>query len=135
MANFLEIIKMANFCVIKIANFFYKNVEFLLWKWRISISGFSQNGEFFALVIECLISLHWKKWTFWRNWKTFILLRYRPLSVTVMLVTSLCWWLYDGNWFQMLVAESLCWWLFSLCWWFFQWIKSVTNILNRSPTS
>ena len=22
-----------------------------------------------------------------------------------MLVTSLCWWLYDGNWFQMLVAR------------------------------
>ena len=45
-----------------------------------------------------------------------------------MLVTSLCWWLYDGDWFQMLVAESLC-------WWFFQCIKSVTNILNRSQTS
>ena len=39
-----------------------------------------------------------------------------------------CWWLYDGYWFQMLVAESLCWW-FSQC------IKSVTNILNRSTTS
>ena len=35
----------------------------------------------------------------------------------------------------MLVAESLCWRLFSLCWWFSQCIKSVTNILNRSPTS
>ena len=55
--------------------------------------------------------------------------------VTVMLVTSLCWWLYDGDWFQMLAAESLCWRLFSLCWWFSQCIKSVTNILNRSPTS
>ena len=57
------------------------------------------------------------------------------LSVTVMLVTSLCWWLYDGDWFQMLVAESLCWRLFSLCWRFSQCIKSVTNILNRSPIS
>ena len=39
--------------------------------------------------------------------------------VTVMLMTSLCWrWLYDGDWFEMLVAESLCWRLFSLCWWF-----------------
>ena len=55
--------------------------------------------------------------------------------VTVMLVISLCWWLYDGDWFEMLVAESLCWRLFSLCWWFSQCIKSVTNILNRSPTS
>ena len=35
----------------------------------------------------------------------------------------------------MLVAESLCWRLFSLCWRFSQCIKSVTNILNRSPTS
>ena len=38
-------------------------------------------------------------------------------SVTVMLVTSLCWW------------------LFPLCWWFSQYLKSVTYILNRSPTS
>ena len=52
-----------------------------------------------------------------------------------MLVTSLCWWLYDGDWFQMLVAESLYWRLFSLFWWVSQCIKSVTNILNRSPTS
>ena len=52
-----------------------------------------------------------------------------------MLVTSLCWWLYDSDWFEMLVAESLCWRLFSWCWWFSQCIKSVTNILNQSPTS
>ena len=58
----------------------------------------------------------------------------RPLSVTVMLVTSLCWWLYDGDWFQMLVADLLCWRLLSLSWWFSQCIKSVTNILNQSPT-
>ena len=51
-----------------------------------------------------------------------------------MLVTSLCWWLYDGDWFQMLVAESLCWQLFSLCWWFSQCIKSVITISNLSPT-
>ena len=50
------------------------------------------------------------------------------LVVTVMFMTSLCWWLYDGDWFQMLVAESLCWRLFSLCWLFSQCIKSVTNI-------
>ena len=50
----------------------------------------------------------------WRS--TVDLLRW----VTVMLVTSLCWWLYDGDRFEMLVAEC---------------IKSVTNILNRSPTS
>ena len=55
--------------------------------------------------------------------------------VTVMLVISLCWWLYDGDWFQMLVKESLWWRLFSLCWLFSQCIKSVINILNRSPTS
>ena len=55
--------------------------------------------------------------------------------VTLMLVTSLCWWLYGGDSFEMLVTESLCWRLFLLCWWFSQYIKSVTNILNRSPTS
>ena len=55
-------------------------------------------------------------------------------TVTVMLVTSLCWWLYDGDWLEMLEAESLCWRLFSLCWRFSQCIKSVTNISNLSPT-
>ena len=55
--------------------------------------------------------------------------------VTVMLMTSLCWWIYVGDWFQMLVAESLCWRLFSLCWRFSQCIELVTIILNRSPTS
>ena len=57
-----------------------------------------------------------------------------------MLVTSLCWWLYDGDWFQTLAAESLCWRLFSLCWRFSQCKKLVTNISNFhqyiwSPTS
>ena len=54
--------------------------------------------------------------------------------VTVMLVTSLCWWLYDGDWFQMLVAESLCWRLFFVMLVIFQCIKSVTNISNLSQT-
>ena len=49
-------------------------------------------------------------------------------KMTVMLVTSLCWWLYKGDWFQMFVAKSLS-WRFSQC------IKSVTIILNWSPTS
>ena len=53
--------------------------------------------------------------------------------VTVMLVTTLCWWFYDGDRFKMSVTESLCWRLFPLCWWFFQCIKSVTNISNLSP--
>ena len=48
-----------------------------------------------------------------------------------MLLTSLCWWLYDGDWFQMLVAEPLCWRLFSLCWWFSQ----CNGLLNRSSIS
>jgi len=55
--------------------------------------------------------------------------------VTVMLVTSLYWWLNDGDWFEMLVAESVCWRLFTLSWWFCQHLESVTNILNQSPTS
>ena len=45
-----------------------------------------------------------------------------------MLVTSLCWWLYDGDWFQMLVAESLCWRLS-------RYVDDSLNVLNRSPTS
>ena len=56
------------------------------------------------------------------------------LMVTVMLVTSLYKWLYHGDWFQMLVVETLCWRLFSLWLWFLQYIKSVTNISNLSPT-
>ena len=50
--------------------------------------------------------------------------------LTVMLVTSLCWWpiLDVGGRIIMLAS-------FSLCWWFFQCIKSVTYIVNRSPTS
>ena len=59
----------------------------------------------------------------------------RVQTVTVMLMTSLPWWLYDGDRFQMLVAESLCCRLFSLCWWFSQCIKPVTEMLNRSLTS
>ena len=57
------------------------------------------------------------------------------LMSTVMFVTSLRWWFCDGDRFVMLVAESLCWRLFSLCWWFSQYMKLVTNILKRSPTS
>ena len=52
------------------------------------------------------------------------------LLVIVMLVTSLCWWLYDSDWFHMLVAESLCWRLFR----YVGGLKSLTNILNRSTT-
>ena len=78
--------------------------------------------------------------THYKNWlsaKSLCPLKWLKLTryVTVMLVTSLYWWLYDGNWIEMLVAESLCWRLFSLWWWFFLCINSVTNILNLSPTS
>ena len=45
--------------------------------------------------------------------------------VTVMLVTSWCWWLNDGDHFKMLVTKKVCWWHFSACWWHY----------NRSPTS
>ena len=41
----------------------------------------------------------------------------KVLKVTMILLTSLCWWLYDDDWFEMLVAESLpqvCLRLFSL---------------------
>ena len=69
----------------------------------------------------------------WVHFYITIVIKYSIIMVTVMLVTSLCWWLYDGDWFEM--TESLCWRLFSLCWWFSQCIKSVTNILNRLPIS
>ena len=35
---------------------------------------------------------------------------------TVMLVTTLCRWIYDGDRFNILATESLCWRL-SSCWW------------------
>ena len=57
MANFFKFIKMANFCVIKKANFFYQNGELFLSKWRISFYAYSQNGEFFAVVMKCLKGL------------------------------------------------------------------------------
>ena len=44
-----------------------------------------------------------------------------------MLVTSLYWWLYDGDRLEMPVAESLCLRLF-------QYTKSVIHISNLSPT-
>ena len=46
--------------------------------------------------------------------------------VTVMLVTSLCWWLNDCDWFQMLMTESLCW---------RRYVGDFLNVLNLSPTS
>ena len=73
------------------------------------------------LVRNCEIKIGWAEPD--RKWKKLRSIR----TVIVMLVTSLCWRLYNGDWFQMLIAESLCWRL-SQC------IKSVTNILNRSPT-
>ena len=50
----------------------------------------------------------------------------------MILLTSFCWWLYDDDWFEMLVAESLpqvCLRLFSLLY-----PESVTNIPNVSST-
>ena len=45
-------------------------------------------------------------------------------------------WIYGYFYLvTVMLVTSLCWWLFSLCWWFFQCIKSVTNMLNPSPTS
>ena len=47
----------------------------------------------------------------------------------VMLMSTLCKWLYDDDCFKMLVAESWCWHLFSLCRWVFQYNQ------HPSPTS
>ena len=86
--------------------------------------GFLMQYPLFAVKNKGLILSQWQ-WWWW----------HRYVGDIVMLVTSLCWWLYDDDWFEMLVAESLCWRLFPLCPWFSQCIKSVTNILNRSTTS
>ena len=40
----------------------------------------------------------------------------RLKKVTVMLMTPLCWSLYGGDRFEILVSESLCWRRFSLYW-------------------
>ena len=81
---------------------------------KISIfSCFHFRTEYINIHLPCEIFIFYQMWFRWQ-W---------------------CWWLYDCDWFQTLVAESLCWRLFSLFWWFSQCIKSVTNILNRSLTS
>ena len=54
-------------------------------------------------------------------------------AVTVILVTTLCRWFYDGDRFKILVTVSLWWRLFSLCWWFFQCIKW-SNLDRSSPS-
>ena len=65
----------------------------------------------------------------------FFYLKYRCYEwATVMLVTTLCWWLYDDN-FMMFVLALLCWWLFSPWWWLFQCWVLVTNSFNRSLRS
>ena len=61
-------------------------------------------------------------------------------QVTVLLVQSLCWWLYDVDWFQMLMAKSLPMTFFVMLLIFPMYLighqhsESVTNTLNRSPT-
>ena len=51
-----------------------------------------------------------------------------------MLMTTLCWWLYDCYNFKMLAAESLCWWLFQDVD-AHQWCpKSVSNMPKLSST-
>ena len=41
----------------------------------------------------------------------------------------------DSDVDDSIMSVNLWRWLFSVCWWFSQCIKSVNNILNRSPTS
>ena len=74
MANFFRVIKMANiflskwrtftnlskwrtFALSKRRTFFIKMANFFLSKWRISFYAYSQNGEFFAVVMKCLKGL------------------------------------------------------------------------------
>ena len=70
-------------------------------------------------------------------------LNYKLLSQTrilVILLTTLFWWLYDGDNFTIKILW--CWWhnknlgdLFSICWWSLHSAKLFTNIFSRSPTS
>ena len=75
-----------------------------------------------------------RSWVLCPRWTMLNYSRKKSMATAIQLC-QWCWWHYDDDWFQMLLAESSCWRLFSLCWWFSQCIKSVTNILNRSPTS
>ena len=52
----------------------------------------------------------------------------------MLLVTTLCRWLYDGDSFKMSAAESLCWWLFFFMLMNSQIKESVTNISKLSST-
>ena len=53
--------------------------------------------------------------------------------VTVMLVTSLCWWLYDGP--SLMVTVFRCWWQNHYVGDFFCYVGDFLNVLNRPPTS
>ena len=75
-------------------------------QWFILVSG-SKNISGF-LRIELLIQMLLDAW-YICHW------------VTVMLVTSLCYWLYDCDRWNILMAELLGWWF----WWLLQ--TSVTN--------
>ena len=44
-----------------------------------------------------------------------------------------CWWLYDGDWLEMLVTNS--WWQNHYVGAFFRYVGDFLNVLNRSPTS
>ena len=48
---------MANFCVIKMANFFYQNGELFFIKMANFFLSLFSNGEFFAVVMKCLKGL------------------------------------------------------------------------------
>ena len=60
---------------------------------------------------------------FWPFWLLDFLSGLTQL-VTVMLVTSLCWWIYDGDWFQNHYVGD-----------FFRYVGDFLNVLNRSSTS
>ena len=81
-----------------------------------------------------------------QNYKPILAYHGNPKNgISPSIISPICWWhwcwwhRYVGDF--MMVTHFRCWWqnksswrLFSLCWWFSSWIKSVTNILNRSST-
>ena len=45
------------------------------------------------------------------SWNSFYWFEIKKfLLSTVMLLTTLCWWIYDGDSFKLFVAVLLCWW-------------------------
>ena len=88
-------------------------------------------------MIPCKVIKPWEECGIWPDKKPSRLYRsdtfsskavYLHSGVTVMLVTLVCWWLYDDDWFEMSVADHYV-------GDFFRYVGDFLNVLIRSPTS